>query len=348
MRVKHNTCLIILYVLGFTFSGFCQPGQVDTLCAGTAQVRYGVQENAGSRYSWSAGGGVVASGNGTASVTVNWGNIPGHYELNVVEQNASGCIGDLVKRMIYLKGDSFHTSYPKEACVNDSVTFKVNGADWYSWSNGQTDSFIRIRLLHDTTISVIVRDTSCGNRVDTLNMWVKARERPKSGFNTSTEEIFLNQKVELRYSGNEKDNVFWEIQKADVRARNAHLVNTIFMDTGLAVIRIVSINPFGCLDTFYRELEIRDENLFIPNAFTPNGDGLNDLFKVFSRNMQSFRLVIVNRWGEIVFSNNDPEQGWDGTWKGAQAPEGVYTFQCEATGRSGRYHAEAGSITLLR
>lgn len=341
-------CLFILYALGFSFSGFCQPGQVDTFCAGTAHVRYGVQETAGSKYSWSAGGGVVASGNGTATVTVNWSNTPGHYELNVVELNASGCIGDLVKRMIYLKGDSFQTSYPKEACINDSVTLKVKGADWYAWSNGQSDSFIRIRLLYDTTISVIVHDTSCGNRVDTISMMVKARERPKSGFNTSTEVIFLNQPVEFRYSGNEKDNVFWEIQKSTNPTTNAHLVHTIFMDTGIAMIRIVSINPFGCIDTFYREMEIRDENLFIPNAFTPNGDGLNDVFQANSHNMRNFRLIIVNRWGEIVFSGNQPEQGWDGKWKGEIAPEGIYTFQCEATGRSGKYYAEAGNLTLLR
>lgn len=349
MWFKHKLCLIRLLVLLHLNGASAQTQPVDTLCAGTREARYGVMGDPGSIYSWTTNGGEIISGNGTNGVTINWNNKPGMYRLNVVEKSVTGCFGNLIEKSVFLKGNSYEALYPPAACINDSVTLRVTaGSGWYSWSTGASDSFVRIRLIHDTVISVIVNDTSCGIRQDTLTLQVKAISKPKSGYYTSADEIFLNQRVEFRYTGNEKDNVFWSIQKSDVQNSNAHLVNTTFQDTGLASVRIISINPFGCADTFYRELEIRDEVLFIPNAFTPNNDGVNDVFKTHARNMREFKLVIVNRWGEKVFSSQLPEEGWDGIWNGIPAPEGTYTYLCEATGRSGRYWAESGNITLIR
>jgi len=68
---------------------------------------------------------------------------------------------------------------------------------------------------------------------------------------------------------------------------------------------------------------------YVPNAFTPNGDGLNDTFRMVGlppENITEFNLQIFNRWGEIVFSTRDIEMGWDGTFNGAECPAGVYVW----------------------
>ncbi len=72
------------------------------------------------------------------------------------------------------------------------------------------------------------------------------------------------------------------------------------------------------------------DKLNIPNVFTPNGDGINDLFMITSSGLTDYEITIVNRWGELVFQSNDPKQGWDGTSKGKKCTDGVYFYSIKA------------------
>jgi len=91
--------------------------------------------------------------------------------------------------------------------------------------------------------------------------------------------------------------------------------------------------------------------LMLPNTFTPNGDGINDVFRPFIyRNVRSIRCWIYDRWGALISESRDIERLWDGTYRGAPAPEGTYFFVVEAEldTREPRIFRKAGSITLLR
>lgn len=92
----------------------------------------------------------------------------------------------------------------------------------------------------------------------------------------------------------------------------------------------------------------REFQLYLPNAFTPNGDGLNDRFEVKGRLVASFRMVIYNRWGQVVFQSNDPKMGWDGRINGQEAPVGTYAYTLEAADGNGRKFSRKGTVTLLR
>ena len=92
----------------------------------------------------------------------------------------------------------------------------------------------------------------------------------------------------------------------------------------------------------------RDPKLSYPTAFTPNGDGLNDRFIVFGQFINSFRMSIFNRWGELVFTTEDMNQGWDGTRDGKQMPEGSYAFRADLIDNLGRTFNETGGVLLLR
>ena len=93
---------------------------------------------------------------------------------------------------------------------------------------------------------------------------------------------------------------------------------------------------------------LKDPNLFHPTAFTPNGDNLNDNFSVFGQYVVAFDMQIFNRWGELLFSTNDIQSGWDGTFRGNEMPEGTYTFIAHITDRAGRTFKRSGSVLLLR
>ena len=93
---------------------------------------------------------------------------------------------------------------------------------------------------------------------------------------------------------------------------------------------------------------LKDPNLFHPTAFTPNGDNLNDNFTVFGQYVVGFEMKIFNRWGELLFTTDNIESGWDGTFRGNEMPEGTYTFIAHITDRAGRTFKRSGSVLLLR
>lgn len=89
--------------------------------------------------------------------------------------------------------------------------------------------------------------------------------------------------------------------------------------------------------------------LLIPNAFTPNNDGTNDIFRI--RNFSNQRLLefkIFNRWGTILFHTQDPKGGWDGTFKGNPQPMGVYGYVIRIAYSDSVVETYKGTITLIR
>ena len=93
-----------------------------------------------------------------------------------------------------------------------------------------------------------------------------------------------------------------------------------------------------------------DTSIYIPNSFTPNGDGLNDVFTIKTNyNFINFKLVIYDRWGELLFESDDINKGWDGTYKGKVAPLNVYIYQFTGTIKeTGENIKKTGRVTVVR
>ncbi|MFC6999317.1 T9SS type B sorting domain-containing protein [Rufibacter roseus] len=88
---------------------------------------------------------------------------------------------------------------------------------------------------------------------------------------------------------------------------------------------------------------------FFPTAFSPNGDGLNDVFRAVGPPFAStFKLQVLNRWGQIIFESNSPQSGWDGTYNSKPAPPETYLYRFEATDVNGQRITKSGKITLVR
>lgn len=88
--------------------------------------------------------------------------------------------------------------------------------------------------------------------------------------------------------------------------------------------------------------------MFIPSAFSPNGDGQNDVLYVRGRCLKNFTLQIFNRWGELVFETSDKDFGWDGTQNGQPLNTGVFVYKLEGTTWDDKQYIQKGNITLLR
>ena len=89
--------------------------------------------------------------------------------------------------------------------------------------------------------------------------------------------------------------------------------------------------------------------LYSPNAFSPDGDGINDFFKISGQGMIDFKIEIFNRWGQMVYKSLDLSNGWDGTFKGKNLPTGTYVYKIKTS----KYGVEqklvkSGSVALVR
>jgi gliding motility-associated-like protein len=88
--------------------------------------------------------------------------------------------------------------------------------------------------------------------------------------------------------------------------------------------------------------------VYVANAFTPNGDGRNDVLHVLGQNIQTLKFYIYDQWGEQIFSTTSAQNGWDGTYKGTKEPVGVYVYYLEAVMNDGTSVKKKGTVTLLK
>jgi len=114
-------------------------------------------------------------------------------------------------------------------------------------------------------------------------------------------------------------------------------------------ITMVVTTEFGCKDTITKILEIKEEFLlYIPNAFTPNGDSENDVFKPKGSGIKTYNLLIYDRWGAQIFVSTDITKGWDGTFKGINCQNGVYEYVIIAINNANVKIEKVGHVTLLK
>lgn len=126
----------------------------------------------------------------------------------------------------------------------------------------------------------------------------------------------------------------------------------VFETPGKYPIMLIQRTDKGCVDSVVKYIEIREDfNVFIPNTFTPNGDGNNDVFNVKGLGLKvtGFSMELFDRWGHSMFSTKDITKGWDGTVKGQPAQDGVYIYKIFAVGANGEGRKEyVGHVTLMK
>lgn len=91
-----------------------------------------------------------------------------------------------------------------------------------------------------------------------------------------------------------------------------------------------------------------DPLIYVPNAFTPNGDAMNNTFQAVTNNVNTFEMLIFNRWGEIVYSTSSIDHQWDGTYNGYRVPDDVYVWQIVYTDLRNNEYELRGHVTVLR
>lgn len=134
---------------------------------------------------------------------------------------------------------------------------------------------------------------------------------------------------------------------------NSSSTSTVATPTSTTDYVITVFDPYGCTKTDTVHVRVVDviceePYVFIPNAFSPNGDGLNDVLYVRGEVVQEIVLKIFDRWGEEVFSTTDFSQGWDGKFRGEMCEPGVYDYYLQVVCIGQKRYVKKGNVTLLR
>lgn len=209
-------------------------------------------------------------------------------------------------------------------------------------------------ILYDLTLTATSNE-GCVSQYTALNYIVIYDKPVASFFYTPDDPNVLQPDVEFHNQSKYADSYLWKIAPfEDTTVENPSYKYPY--KAGVYDAYLIAMNVEGCADTMYVPVNIRDEVLlYVPNAFTPDGDGINDVFAPSLKAglaPSTYHLTIFNRWGEIVFESFDPSRGWDGSFgadHNRQAKDGTYIWRITfKESMSDKHHSYTGQITLFR
>jgi gliding motility-associated-like protein len=170
--------------------------------------------------------------------------------------------------------------------------------------------------------------------------------KPDADFSWNPNTIYPVSTGEVIFSQIDSKNSiswFWEFGSLDVE--ETPNPTRKFEFGGNYPVTLVSTNKWGCKDTVTKTVKVDDELLFwLPDTFSPNGDGLNDTFKPKGTGIKSYELYIFDRWGSVIFIG----QEWDGQFKGVICQDGVYVYKLIIRSTNGKTYDRTGHVTLLK
>ncbi len=285
----------------------------------------------GASYQWN-------NGSNTSSITVNPSQTT-QYSVTVTGSNGCKTTGIVTvtvntKPNAQINGNTF-------ICQGTSTTLTASGGNTYLWNTGQTGNSITVSPSQTTSYSVVV---SNGNCKDTAVISVTVNSNPTA---VAWGDTVINQTGEATIGAGGGVQYSWS--PTDGLSCHTCISTTAKPDkTTDYCVTVTDAN--GCKDTACVRvvIEIECGEVFVPNIFSPNGDGLNDVVKVHGYCIKELEWAIYDRWGEQVFYTSDPQQAWDGTYKGKLMNGAVFHYRLKAVLINGKIEEQKGTITLIR
>lgn len=231
--------------------------------------------------------------------------------------------------------------------IGDSLTY-----NWLPNGNilsGQgTDSIVVAPYTTTTYSATATNQYGCTTTAQTIV--AVSLNNPPLSISASTDTMYIGTDVQLIATQQAGYSYSWA---SDPTLSSTIIYNPIATPEATTTYYLTITDAWGCTTMDSITIYVTDglcgePNIFVPNAFTPDDDGHNDVFYVEGVNITDLKLIIYNRWGEQVFQSNAKSMGWDGTFKGKDCPTDVYGYYMECRCLDGNEFTKKGNITLLR
>lgn len=337
-------------------------------------VVYSVDGFPGSTYFWQVVNGTIAGPDNGSQVEVNW-QTSQYGSISTVEISEFGCVGDTIYKEVYVNQPDLNVKVISVQLPDDKIFLKWETGD--DPLVGAPFTIERRILGNDTWTPVASTDrrsyTDQGLNTDENIYQYRIISRDLCG-NLITSEIHTHIQVTgilmedgfgLRlnftpYMGWEDGVRLYELYRSYNDETDYTLVGSynpgdpVFIDSDADSYRRC-FRVKGYEDTDQAEVTWSNEicfyftpDVFIPNAFTPNGKEPNEKFNTVTSAIKDYNIQIYNRWGELLFETDQPDQGWDGTYGGVKAPMGVYFYVVTFSDYQDQSFSKSGTIHLIR
>jgi gliding motility-associated-like protein len=254
---------------------------------------------------------------------------PGNYDVNYKITNNRNCSLIVQKRVTVLPLPKADFTVSKlKLCEDEKITFNgtVSGSvKDYLWNFGDGNILSdnlnptkKYLLKRNYTISLLVNDKFCGSDKKMRDIEVVEKPKVELGPNLT---LCNDEKITLAVDNVNSYTYSWSTGEITSQIIYGGLSNTIYLTV---------VNDICKVEDSVKIKVLPSCKVYMPSAFSPNADGINDILKALNADLSTnFELKIYNRFGQIVFTTNNPLQGWGGNFKGEKSPIGTYVWQLQ-------------------
>jgi gliding motility-associated-like protein len=301
------------------------------------------------KYSWYFGDGTTYNGLDTSHVYVRSGD----YKVILAVTNYVPCFDTAILPITVDSNSAISIrATDSVVCNGASVTFTgiyaSSGLKGITWAFGDGDSITKFNpIVHSYdkpgyyTVRIEAFYRACPDT--SASRGIRVFDAPSLYLGADTSICLGSNAIEIGDINNDLKNARWKWNTGETTP----VIKVVAPGAYYAIVRANG----GCeaTDTI---VVANDCYMDIPNAFTPNGDGMNDYFfprNLLARGLTSFKMDIYNRWGQLIFTTDRTDgRGWDGRFNDVPQPEGVYVYIIDANFKDGQKESKKGNVTLLR
>ena len=312
-------------------------------------------------YRWDFGDGNFSTDPNTSSYTyATFGVYPVTLEVTDPNSNCIGIYRDTIEIIAIPPVVDFAYDVPN-GCAPLTVTF-TNTSQYaspgtYQWDFGDGIGISRQQnptyTYYDPGVYTVT--LSASNELDSVvterkEFIIEVFPEVRANFTIRPDVVYLpGEEIRAVNRSENGDSYWWDF--GDGNSSTEFEPTHRYQEAGHYDITLIVTSQYGCSDTLTIERAVYADDggkYLIPNTFTPNGDGKNDIFIPELFGVTNFHMEIYNRWGELLYETEDQNSGWDGYYRGQLSSQDVYVFKVKMKFLSGNSVVRTGDVTLLR
>ncbi len=296
------------------------------------------------------GGTYLWSGGVSVNTAANSFTTPGVYTVTVTGLNGCTSTSSITITSappINVVVTDLENDHCQQGVGSVTVTVpNVSGIITYTWLMSPHISGNSLNGLKAGTYQVVASNGTCA---DTLSVTIIDMPGPTAAFQPSPSSVNSNTSISFINQSVGGDDYQWSF--GDGATSTDFSPSHSYTSAMLYDVYLYVVDVFGCKDSVYHTVTVVDGiNIYIPNAFTPNGDAVNDVFRPYGTGYDpnDYRMDIYDRWGENIFSSTVFEIGWDGRYKGQQLDiNSVFTYRIVVYDMLGKSTLYIGKIVMI-